>query len=104
MFKAASAVYHHKSQLSHLLQDINSDNRLHRAVLEDIGNPVVLAEVQAMGSIEKHITTPLATISSRKDHILDLRKYYKRLMECLQDIVKDPTPMDQQFFFVIVLQ
>ena len=46
-----------------------------------------------MGSIEKHITTPLATISSRKDHILDLRKYYKRLMECLQDIVKDPTPM-----------
>ena len=93
VFKAASAVYHHRSQLRRLLEAMQNDNRLHRAVLEDSGNPVVLAEVQAISMLEKHITTPLATITSKKEHILELRRYYTRLREFLQDMIKDPTPI-----------
>ena len=69
VFKAASAVYHHQLQLKNLLTTMGSENCLHKAVQEDLANSIVLAEVQAIALLEKHITTPLNTITTKKEHV-----------------------------------
>ena len=93
VFKASTAVYHHRKDISTLLQDISSDNRLHKAVVADIDSVTSCAEVQAIALLEKHITTPLQTITSRKEHVLDLRTYYARLREFLTAMVDNPNPI-----------
>lgn len=93
VFSASSAVYHHRLTILKVLQDIDSDNKLHKAVSADIQSVITCAEIQALAMLEKHMTTPLQTITSRKEHILDLRQYYIRLKEFLEEMIADPTPI-----------
>ena len=48
VFKAASAMYHHRYQLRNLLISMQNNNRLHRAVLKDSANPIALTEIQTI--------------------------------------------------------
>ena len=42
---------------------------------------------------KKDITSPLSKATSKKEHILDLRRYYTSLREFLSKMIHDPTEL-----------
>ena len=65
-------------------------NRLLKSVLEDASNDLHVAGCKALGLISKHITGPLWRILQSNLHILDLPKYYERLLTFVSTC-KDPS-------------
>ena len=93
VYKGSCAVYYHRKTLLQLLNEMESLNQLHKAVIADLCSVASLGEMQAMAIIKKHISTPVSMITSRREHILDLRRYYTHLRDFLSQMVEDPSSL-----------
>ena len=65
LFYNAAALYYHKEAVKKFLASWPNPNNLLKAVNEDISNKVYLAEVRALGIINKLLTGPLWRLLSR---------------------------------------
>lgn len=91
IFANGGRVYYlHQHIVNFLTNVLGTPNRLLKSVLEDVSNDLYVAGCKALGLISKHITAPLWRILESKIHILDLPKYYERLLTFVQNC-EDPS-------------
>ena len=91
IFANGGRVYYlHQHIVNFLTNVLGTPNRLLKSVLEDASNDLHVAGCKALGLISKHITGPLWRILESNLHILDLPKYYERLLT-LASNYKDPS-------------
>ena len=92
-FYNGGAVYHHAFDIKSFLQSWPSPNNLLKAVEEDIEVKVHLAELRALGIIDKIITGPFWRVINHADSILDLNSYLFTMKERFELWCKDASSL-----------
>jgi hypothetical protein len=90
IFFNAEITYVCRSYLIEFLETI-AENRLHKAVLDDLKEPIFLSEVKVLALIGKLITGPLWRLLESDVHVLDLNGYFRKLTQWLDATANDPT-------------
>ena len=89
----AAALYYHKESVLKFLSSWPNPNNLLKAVQEDLSNEVYLAEVRALGIIDKLLTGPLWRLVENCKSILELNPYLLRLKIKLSEFCKDASSL-----------
>jgi len=84
LFFDAAALFFHKSHLQDFLNQFLSPNDLLKSVEFDISEKVYLAEIRALGIIDKILTGPMWRLFEQEGGILSLNPYLKIAIEKLQ--------------------
>ena len=71
----AAALYYHKDTIKNVLASWHNPNNLLKAVNEDVSNNVYLAEVRALGMIDKLLTGPLWRLIESYHSVLELNPF-----------------------------
>nr|XP_047132372.1 uncharacterized protein LOC124811137 [Hydra vulgaris] len=79
LYYNAAALYYHKDSITKFFNAWPNPNNLLKAIKEDITNLVFIAEVRALGIIDKLLTGPMWRIIESLDSILFLNPYLLRL-------------------------
>uniref|UniRef100_A0A914WIN5 Uncharacterized protein n=1 Tax=Plectus sambesii TaxID=2011161 RepID=A0A914WIN5_9BILA len=67
------------------------ENRLHKAVLADLKEPLFMSELKVLALIGKVVTSPLWRLLESEIHVLDMNLYFSRLLSWLDESAADPT-------------
>lgn len=84
LFFDAAAFFFHKCHLQDFLNQFLSPNDLLKSVEFDIGEKVYLAEIRALGIMDKIVTGPMWLLFEQEGGILSLNPYLKTAIEKLQ--------------------
>ena len=84
VFVNAGSIFHHHEHIVKFLESFPNKNKLLSAVLNDIQENVFLAELKALGIINKIITGPFWRLCESVNHILDLNPQILQMKLCLQ--------------------
>ena len=79
LYYNAAAVYYHRDSMLDFLEHWPNPNNLLKAVKEDLSNDIFVAELKALGIIDKLLTGPLWRLIEEKTTILELNSYIFRL-------------------------
>lgn len=87
LFHNAAGLFYVKDHVSHFLENVfGKGNKLLQAVAADMKEPVFLAEVRALGLIDKHLTTPLWNLLEDKSvSIISMSEKYSQLLTFLEN-------------------
>ena len=100
LFYDAAALFYHKSHLQDFLNQWISPNELLKSIEYDINEKIYIAEVRALGIIDKLITAPMWCLFESEGGILSINPYLKTALEKLQSWGNDASPIfegDQLF-------
>ena len=100
VYHNAAAIYYHRNALKEFYQAWPNKNNLLSAVNEDLGNKLFLAEVRALGMIDKIVTGPFWRIVENVDNVLSITPYIKKMSSVLSDWSQNANPlfMGQELF------
>jgi E1A/CREB-binding protein len=93
-------LFYHKSHLQDFLNQWISPNELLKSIEYDINEKIYIAEVRALGIIDKLITAPMWRLFESEGGILSINPYLKTALEKLQSWGNDASPIfegDQLF-------
>ncbi|XP_065679984.1 uncharacterized protein LOC136094302 [Hydra vulgaris] len=93
LYYNAAALYYHKDSITEFLNAWPNPNNLLKAIKEDITNLVFIAEVRALGIIDKLLTGPMWRIIESLDSILFLNPYLLRLKVRLSSLCIDASSL-----------
>ena len=86
LFYNAATSYYHKDAIKKCLASWPNPNNLLKAVNEDVNNNVYLAEVRALGIIDKLLTGPLWRLIDSCHSVLELNPFLLRLKVKLTEL------------------
>ena len=89
LFVNAGAVYYHKDAIQDFVKSWPDPNNLLKAVNEDCSHELFLAEIRALGIINKIITGPLWRLIEKADNILALNQDLYKLKMKLSEMCVD---------------
>ena len=93
-------MFYHKSHLQDFLNQWISPNELLKSIEYDINEKIYIAEVRALGIIDKLITASMWRLFESEGGILSINPYLKTALEKLQSWGNDASPIfegDQLF-------
>ena len=93
VFHNAAALYFHKESITNFFHAWPNKNNLLQAVNEDLSNKLFLAEVRALGIVDKLVTGPFWRIVENVNNILVINPYLLQLKYKLTDLCADATPV-----------
>ena len=92
-FYNGGAIYFHREDIKSFLKGWPNPNNLLKAVSEDMENKVHLAELRALGIIDKLITGPFWRIVNQADNILDLNTPLLKMKQSFERWREDTSPL-----------
>ncbi|XP_077869048.1 uncharacterized protein LOC144360010 [Saccoglossus kowalevskii] len=100
LYYDAAAVYYHSSDISQFVAKWPNPNRLLSAVAEDLSVKVYIAELRALGIIDKVVTGPYWRITEKVEGILGMNKHLLQMKMMLERWSKDAAPvLDGELMF-----
>ena len=93
LFYNAGVVYYHADAIKEFFKAWPDPNNLLKAVNEDISNYLFLAELRALGIIDKLLTGPLWRLIENTENILFLNPYLFRLKMKLSEFCNDASSL-----------
>ena len=92
-FYDAAAVYYHRHHIYEFLSALPDLNNLLKAVNFDIQQRLYIAQIRALGIVDKIITGPLWRVIESKDSILKLNDPLNHMLGKLQSWATDSSPL-----------
>ena len=89
-------MYYHRAEISSFVKAWPNPNNLLKAVFEDISNELFLAEVRALGIVDKFVTGPLWRLIEAANNILSLYPHLFDLTKQLSQFCNDSSPIFQR--------
>ena len=89
-YLAEIVFFHHESIVDFFENYHEPSNMLHKSVLSDIKEPLLIAGCKVLGLLSKLISAPLWRILEGDIHILDMNKWYKKLLDYLERMSQNP--------------
>ena len=83
-FYNGGAIYYHLNDIKSFLDGWPAPNNLLKAVKEDMESTVHLAELRALGIIDKLVTGPFWRVVNKVDNILQLNTSLFKIKECFE--------------------
>ena len=96
LYYNAATVYYHRDSMLEFLENWPNPNNLLKAVKEDLSNTVFVAELRALGIVDKLLTGLLWRLIEEKKNILELNPYLFRLKLKLDELGKNASPLLDQ--------
>ena len=96
LYYNAAAVYYHRDSMLEFLENWPNHNNLLKAVKEDLSNSFFVAELRALGIVNKLLTGPLWRLIEEKKNILELNPNLFRLKLKLDELCKKASPLLDQ--------
>ncbi len=93
IFYNGGAIYFHRLDILNFIEHKQLQNRLLKAVSEDLNNNVFLAGVHSLGIISKLITGPYFKLVGGSVSILDMNPHLHKLQLCLQKLCRNAQPL-----------
>jgi E1A/CREB-binding protein len=93
LFYSAAATYYHRNDIFNFLATLPEPNKLLKAVQFDIQQKVYLAQIRALGMVDKIITGPFWRLVEGTASILDLNAPLNHMLQQLKSWAVDATPL-----------
>ena len=93
VFHNGAATYFHRLHIHNFIDSKVSQNRLLKAVSEDLSNTVYLAGIRALGIISKLVTGPYFRIVSATKSILEMNPHLLQLQLRMERLSKNAQPL-----------
>ena len=92
-FYNGGAIYFHREDIKSFLESWPNPNNLLKAVQEDLGSEVHLAELRALGIIDKLITGPFWRVVNLASNILELNTSLLQMKQSFESWCDDASPL-----------
>ncbi|XP_003729015.2 uncharacterized protein LOC100888157 [Strongylocentrotus purpuratus] len=93
LFYSAAATYYHRRHIFDFISTLPDPNNLLKAVQYDVQQTIYLAQIRALGIIDKVITGPFWRLVERTDNILQLNNPLAIMQNKLKSWANDASPI-----------
>ncbi|XP_072049567.1 LOW QUALITY PROTEIN: uncharacterized protein [Amphiura filiformis] len=96
LFYSAAATYYHRHHIYDFISSLPDPNNLLKAVHYDIQQKIYLAQIRALGVIDKVITGPFWRLVEKTPNVLELNKPLNDMLQKLKSWAINATPLLEQ--------